>query len=188
MCSSDLTIQSWLPTYYNAQRGYSLEDAGAIGGLLSLFGILGALVGSTLPVRVPQRRPFLMAGGLGIPVFAAGAILFDQPLLTGALLLLGIVGWIFMPVVFTIPMEVPGMTGARVGIAVALVLGAGNLAGFFVPLMVGTLRDLTGSFTLGLALACALAPLMALCALAMPETGPVRPRTPRPVEAPVRQP
>ncbi|MEI7925961.1 MAG: MFS transporter, partial [Chloroflexota bacterium] len=181
-----ISIQSWLPTFYNAQRGYSLEEAGAIGGLLSFFGIVGALLGSTLPVRVPQRRPFLIAGGVGIPLFAAGAILFDQPVLYVALLLLGIAGWIFMPVVFTIPMEIPGMTGARVGIAVALVLGAGNLAGFFVPLMVGTLRDLTGSFTLGLALACGLAPLMALCALAMPETGPVAARAPRPVEAPAR--
>ena len=181
-----ISIQSWLPTFYNAQRGYTLEEAGAIGGLLSFFGIVGALLGSTLPVRVPQRRPFLIAGGLGIPLFAAGAILLDQPMLYGALLLLGIAGWIFMPVVFTIPMEIPGMTGARVGIAVALVLGAGNLAGFFVPLMVGTLRDLTGSFTLGLALACALAPVMALCALAMPETGPVAARAPRPVEAPAR--
>lgn len=183
-----ISIQSWLPTFYNAQRGYSLEEAGAIGGLLSFFGIVGALLGSTLPVRIPQRRPFLVAGGVGIPLAAAGAILLDQPALYGALLMLGIVGWIFMPVVFTIPMEIPGMTGARVGIAVALVLGAGNLAGFFIPLMVGYLRDLSGSFTLGLALACALAPLMALGALAMPETGPVGDRTPRRVEAEVTAP
>ena len=169
-----ISLQSWLPTFYHEQRGYSLEQAGTISGLLSFFGILGALIGSTLPVRIPRRRPFLIAGGLGIPLFAAGATAIDLPLLLiPSILLLGIVGWVFMPVVFTIPMELPGMNAARVGIAVAMVLGAANLAGFVVPLLVGYLRDLTGSFTPGLAIACALAPALAACAWAMPETGPI---------------
>ncbi|MGE3857616.1 MAG: CynX/NimT family MFS transporter [Dehalococcoidia bacterium] len=182
-----ISLQSWLPTFYNQQWGYSLEEAGSMSGLLSLFGIVGALLGSTLPVRIPRRRPFLVAGGLGIPLFAAGAIAMDQPLLLyPSILMLGVAGWIFMPVVFTIPMEIPGMNASRVGIAVAMVLGAGNLAGFFVPLMVGYLRDQLGSFTLGLTIACALSLLLAACALAMPETGPVGPRSPRRVEAPAR--
>ena len=175
-----ISLQSWLPTFYHEQRGLSLEQAGTISGLLSLTGIIGALLGSTLPVRIPQRRPFLIAGGLGIPLFAAGAIAFDAPLLLyPSILVLGVIGWIFVPVVFTIPMEIPGMTASRVGIAVAIVLGAGNLAGFFVPLMVGYLRDQVGSFTPGLAIACALAPILAVCAYAMPETGPVGARTRR---------
>jgi len=178
-----ISLQSWLPTFYNLQWGYTLEEAGSIGGLLSFFGILGALLGSALPVRLPRRRPFLIAGGLGIPLFAAGAIGMDLPLLLyPSIVLLGIFGWVFMPVVFTIPMEIPGMTASRVGIAVAVVLGAGNLAGFVVPLLVGYLRDQTGSFTLGLAIACGLALILAVCAYLMPETGPVAPRR-APVEA-----
>ncbi len=175
-----IALQSWLPTYYNQQWGYSLERAGSMSALLSLFGILGALLGSTLPMIFPRRRPFLIVGGLGIPIFAAGAIAVDTPaLLYPSLLMLGITGWIFMPVVFTIPMELPGMTGSRVGVAVALALAAGNLAGFVVPLMVGYLRDQLGSFTVGLALACALSLVMAACGWAMPETGPVAEQVPR---------
>ena len=169
-----ISLQSWLPTFYIEQWGYTLERAGSMTALMSLFGIVGALLGSTLPVRLPRRRPFLIAGGLGVPLFAAGAIAMDlPPLLYPSIMLLGIAGWIFMPVVFTIPMELPGMNASRVGVGVALVLGAGNLAGFFVPLMVGALRDQTGSFTLGLTIAAALALVMVVCALAMPETGPV---------------
>lgn len=172
-----ITLQSWLPTYYHEQWGYTLEEAGAVTGLLSFFGILGAVLGSALPVRLPRRRPFLIAGGLGIPLFAAGAIAMDAPLvLYPSVVLLGVAGWIFMPVVFTIPMEIAGISASRVGIAVAVVLGAGNLAGFFVPLMVGSLRDLTGSFTLGLAIACTLSLVLVGCAIAMPETGPIGPR------------
>ena len=101
----------------------------------------------------------------------------DAPLLLyPSVVLLGIAGWIFMPVVFTIPMEIAGISASRVGIAVAVVLGAGNLGGFFVPLMVGALRDLTGSFTLGLAIACGLSLVLVGCAIAMPETGPTGPR------------
>ena len=171
-----ISLQSWLPTFYSEQWGYSLERAGSMNALMSLFGIVGALLGSTLPVRLPRRRPFLIAGGLGVPLFATGAIAMDAPLLLyPSVMLLGIAGWIFMPVVFTIPMELPGMNASRVGVGVALVLGAGNLAGFFVPLMVGALRDQTGSFTLGLTIAAALALVMVVCALAMPETGPVAP-------------
>jgi len=136
------------------------------------------VLGSALPVRLPRRRPFLIAGGLGIPVFAAATILFGAPLLYVAIALLGIVGWVFMPVVFTIPMEIPGMNASRVGIAVAMVLGAGNLAGFFVPLLVGYLSDLTGSFVLGLAIASALSLLLVACTALMPETGPVARRAP----------
>ena len=137
-------------------------------------------------MRFPRRRPFLVVGGLGIPLFAAGAAALDAPLLLyPSILLLGVVGWVFMPVVFTIPMEIPGMNPARVGIAVAMVLGAANLAGFVVPLLVGYLRDVTGSFTLGLAIACALAPLLAVCAWAMPETGPIA-ATPRAERVPAK--
>ncbi len=172
-----ISLQSWLPTYYHEQWAYTLEEAGGMTALLSFFGILGAVLGSALPVRLPRRRPFLIAGGLGIPLFAAGAIAMDVPLLLyPSVIMLGIAGWIFMPIVFTIPMEIRGMTGARVGIAVAIVLGAGNLAGFVVPLMVGALRDASGSFVLGLAIACALSLVLVACALAMPETGPVEGR------------
>ena len=175
-----ISIQSWLPTFYSQQWGYSLEQAGSISGLLSFCGIVGALLGSMLPIRVPQRRPFLIAGGIGIPLFAAGAFGMNLPLLIyPSIVLLGVVGWIFVPVVFTIPMEIPGMNASRVGIALAMVLGAGNLAGFVVPLMVGYLRDQTGSFTIGLTIACSLALVMAACAYVMPETGPLRSSTHR---------
>jgi len=34
-----ISLQSWLPTFYTAERGYTLEDAGLLNALLSLFGI-----------------------------------------------------------------------------------------------------------------------------------------------------
>ncbi|MSQ42323.1 MAG: MFS transporter [Dehalococcoidia bacterium] len=167
-----ITLSSWLPTYYHEQFGFSLEKAGTVGGMLSFFGIVGSLLGSTLPVRLPHRRPFLITAGLVIPVAAFGCFASANPLLLyPSVVVLGVMGWIFMPVVFTIPMELPGMTPERVGIVVATVLGAGNLSGFVAPLFVGYLRDQTGAFSLGLGIASSLALVLALCGYLMPETG-----------------
>jgi MFS family permease len=46
-------------------RGFNPEQAGAIGGLLLLGGILGAFILPTLSDRIRKRKPFIVAGALG---------------------------------------------------------------------------------------------------------------------------
>jgi len=168
----NVAFGSWLPTYYHEQFAYSLERAGGIGALLALFGIGGALLGSTLPVRFPRRRPFLIAAGVLMPVAALGTLLGASPLvMLPSVALFGVLSWVFIPVVFTIPMELPRMNPARVGMTVAVFLTAGNLSGFVVPLLVGSLRDQTGALTLGLVGAAMLPVALAASGYLMPETG-----------------
>jgi nitrate/nitrite transporter NarK len=188
----NVAFGSWLPTYYHEQFGYSLERAGGIAALLALFGIAGALLGSTLPARFPRRRPFLIAAGVLLPLVALGTLLGASPLVMfPSVALFGVLSWVFIPVVFTIPMELPRMNPARVGMAVAVFLTAGNLSGFVVPLLVGSLRDRTGALTLGLVGAAVLPIALAAAGYLMPETGRTidrtRPedRTRRSFEAPV---
>lgn len=168
-----VTFSSWLPSYYHDEFGFSLQKAGNIAGLLSLLGIAGSLLGSVLPFQVGLRRPFLIIPGLFMPLIGLGCFLTDTSvILYPSVGLLGILGWLYFPVMFTIPMELPNMTPRRVGMTVAIVLGMGNLTGFFAPLLVGFLRDQTGSFWLGL-LICSLAPLSLLVVgYLLPETGP----------------
>ncbi len=170
--AANVSFGSWLPAYYNEQFGFSLEQAGTVAAVLAFFGIVGSLLGSTLPVRFPRRRPFLVVAGLLIPVAALGAFASAEPwLLYPSVAVLGVVSWVFIPVVFTIPMELPRMTPERVGVTTALVLTAGNTSGFFAPLAVGMLRDMTGTFTAGLGLAALLALGLAVAGWLMPETG-----------------
>jgi len=123
-------------------------------------------------VRYPKRRPFLIGTGLLLPVIALGTFTTTSPaVLYPSLAALGILSWIAMPLVFTIPMELPGMRPERVGIATALVLAIGNTSGFLAPLMVGILRDATGAFTAGLLLVGCLALVLAAAGWLMPETG-----------------
>lgn len=170
--AANVSYGSWLPTYYNEELGFSLERAGTLGGLLALFGIGGSLLGSTMPVRFPRRRPFLIVAGLLIPLFAVGTFVSSSPvLLYPSLALFGVAAWIAIPIIFTVPMELPGMTAQRVGVTTALALSLGNIAGFLAPLGVGLLRDATGSFVTGLGVAAALGLILAVAGWLAPETG-----------------
>ncbi len=167
-----ITFTSWLPTYWQEQFHFSLEQAGTTGAILGAVGIVGSVLGSGLPARYPRRRPFLIVAGVLLPVFAAGCFVANVPLLLLACVpVFGILGWVFMPIVFTIPMELPNMTPERVGVTVGIVLSAGNLSGFVFPFLVGFLRDLTGSFMLGFGICALMALALAAAGYLMPETG-----------------
>ncbi|MXZ63784.1 MAG: MFS transporter [Chloroflexi bacterium] len=93
--------------------------------------------------------------------------------------------WIHFPSVITMPMEFPGATLERATLSVATLLTIGNVSGFFSPLMVGLLRDQTGSFGLGFTI-CVFFPLtLVVAGLLVPETGPRgRPRRAQAAENP----
>jgi cyanate permease len=170
---ANISLASWLPTFYQEQFGFSLERAGAIASILTLFGMVGSLLGSVLPLRIPRRRPFLIGAGLVLPVAAFGCFTTSSSIvLLPSLALFGVSTAIFIPVMLTIPMEVARIGGARSAVAVAVILGAGNLSGFVLPLAIGALRDGTGSFTLGLGVAAVLALALAGAGVLVPETGP----------------
>ena len=57
--------------------------------------------------------------------------------------------WLHLPSVLTMPMEFRGVTLERATLSVAMLLTLGNITGFLSPLMIGYLRDQTGSFELG---------------------------------------
>jgi cyanate permease len=167
-----ITFGSWLPTFYAEQFGYSLERAGSLAALLSFCAIIGSLLGATLPARFPRRRPFLITAGLLIPVVGLGCFASSSPvLLYPSVALFGILGAVFMPVIFTIPMELPHMTPERVGVTVAAVLSVANLSGFAAPLFVGFLRDQTAAFSLGLGVVALSALSLAIAGYLLPETG-----------------
>ena len=167
-----ITFTSWLPTYWQEAFGFSPEQAGTVGAILGAAGIAGSALGSALPTRFPRRRPFLITAGVLLPIFAVGCFAVNSPLLLlVSIPIFGILGWVFMPIVFTIPMELPGVTAERVGVTIGIVLSVGNLSGFVAPLLVGYLRDRTGNYLLGFAI-CALGGLgLAAAGYLMPETG-----------------
>ena len=121
-----------------------------------------------------RSRPFLVGAGLLMPLTAFGCFVTPAPMvLLPSLVLFGLVSTVFVPVMLTIPMEAPQIGPTRAGVAVSVILAAGNLSGFVAPLLVGAVRDATGTFAVGLGGAALLALVLAVSGLLVPETGPV---------------
>jgi MFS family permease len=168
-----LSFFSWLPTYYNKVFQMPLETASAVSAIFLLAGIPGSLIGGILPARLGFRKPIIVISGLMLGVLSVACYYFNNPfIIFPALALYGFFGVVYMPSVFTIPMELGGMTPRSGAIALSLALSAGNLGGFICPVMVGYLADFTGSYLPGFLICSVLSLSLLIGGLLLPETGP----------------
>ncbi len=168
-----ISLNSWLPTYYHEVLGFSLTRAGFMVGLLPLTGIAANVFVAVVPAKVGLRRPFLIWPGL-IYVFAAfGTFLFNSDsAIYVSIVVLGFVQWMFMPMVFTVAMELPGKSPEKVAMIIGTALTIGNMVSLAGPILIGATTDAIGSYIPGFSVL-ALAPLTLLLAgILLPETGP----------------
>jgi len=132
------------------------------------LGLIGALsiIRFRTAIKEPEELSYLflaIAVGMGI-----GA---NQAIITICVMGLGATFSIFIVAALTIPMELPGVSAARVGIVTAAILTMGNLAGVMSPIFIGSLTDFMGSYIPALSIL-ALAPLtLVVAGVFLPETG-----------------
>ena len=146
----------WLPTFYNEDRGISLSQAGFITGMLPLVGVFAVLAGGVIALRVASPRVLFVGSGVLAGLGGLGAFLLPGPaLIYPAIVILGIGSWLYVPRLLTLPMEMSDMTPERVAVVWGSLLTFSGFAMFVSPIFVGGLRDLSGSFIPGLAIASA---------------------------------
>jgi cyanate permease len=146
----------WLPTFYNEDRGISLSQAGFITGLLPLVGVFAVLAGGAIALRVTSARTLFVSSGLLAGTGGLGAFLLPNPeWIYPAVVVMGIGSWLYVPTLLTLPMQMEGMTPERVAVVWGSLLTFGGFAMFVAPILVGALRDVTGSFFPGLAICAA---------------------------------
>lgn len=163
---------AWLPTFYHEVHGVSLAKAGALMGLLSLAGVVSLMLASLLALRVRRRRPFLIVPGILAGFAGFGSFLLaDSVAVYVAVVALGFTSWFYLPVLMTIPMELPEANPNRVSFTFATILTVGSVFTFLSPLTVGALTDLLGSYLPGLALFSVLAWSLGISGVLLPETG-----------------
>jgi cyanate permease len=157
-------IQGWLVTVLET-RGVAPGIAGSVTALLVAGQAIGVIGVPVLAERFDRLR--LSIAGCGV-VGALGALgLLATPAFVLALAVpvafVGVGMGGLSPLVRSVPVELEGIGPSLTGTAVGLIFAVGEIGGFLGPALIGTLRDLTGSFTAGLVL-CAAAALVAALA------------------------
>jgi predicted MFS family arabinose efflux permease len=161
-------LTTWLEAILQPQ-GIDSEQAGAIGGLLVVGGIVGAVAIPALSDFAKRRKPFLF-------VCAAGALLTIYPLCSsrsyGLLLALAAVHGFFIMPAFALLLEMSAqLAGAqRAGGATSLLMLAGNLGGVLVIVAMPLVKGDAADFHRAVWLMTALLVVTAALALAAPET------------------
>jgi len=159
----------WLPTFYNEDRGISLSQAGFITGMLPLVGVFAVLAGGVVALRVSSPRALFAVSGVLAGVGGLGAFLFSEtPLIYTSVIIMGVGSWIYVPKLLTLPMQMAGMTPERVAVVWGSLLTFSGFAMFIAPIFVGALRDATGSFFPGLAVAAVASWALLVAGLLMP--------------------
>jgi len=144
-------LQGWLPTVLES-RGLSAVRAGRTTTLLVVANVGGILTVPGLADRFGARREAIIICGL-IAFVGVWAILAGG---TSSVAAVGIVAagigvGGLSPLVRAIPPDLDGIGPRLTGTAVGLVFAVGEVGGFLGPVLVGGLRDLTGTYEAGLA-------------------------------------
>jgi MFS family permease len=149
-------LNFWAPDLIKTASG---ADAGTVGFLTAIPYLCGAicmLVAGRLSDASGERAKFVAGLMIAAALGFLSAGLFDRNLvlLIGALAVLGAGVVAAIPMFWTLPPKILAGAGAASGIALINTLG--QLGGIVSPIMVGSVKDITGSTTPALYVICAL--------------------------------
>lgn len=142
-----ISFAAWLPTYYSEAFGMELERATQLATVMPLTGTVMNGVAAVILARFQARRPIFVVTGIAAPILGYGTFLFfNIPLVVVSIVLLSAVFWVFLPTLFTVPLELPDVKPENVGIMLSAVLTLGNGAAVLAPFIVGSTTDALGSY------------------------------------------
>ena len=138
-------IMTWLEQFLSSLHGISIDQAGIIGGLMIIGGIIGSIIVPAISDRVNKIKPFVLLD-LAIGTFAVFLIgSFDSFILLGVIFFIG--GFFLMsalPLVLEISsrISVPGMEGR----ASSLLWFFSQVGSVFLIAIVDPVYSLWGSY------------------------------------------
>jgi CP family cyanate transporter-like MFS transporter len=153
-------LSNWLPEILRS-GGMSAQAAGIWAALPVSIGLFASVLVSRL--AIPRRRYRVMLGSLLCAMIAS--LLLQPGILptpVPALVFQGIGGSTLMTLAMLILVEQPQVGAARAGMAGGLFFAAAEIGGVLGPLSLGVLFDLTGGFSLSLAILTAIMAILVL--------------------------
>jgi MFS transporter, CP family, cyanate transporter len=169
-------LVAWMPDAFQ-ERGWSDESAGALLAVMSVAAVPSGLLLPFFADRMGSRRQWLGLTSSMILMATVGVAALPDAGFAWAVLAGSGIGAMF-PLTLTLPVDIahePAGTGAVVG----LMLGAGYTIAAAGPILLGAVRDATGSFATS---------LWVLVALATALVAAILPLSPRRLRPPARLP
>jgi CP family cyanate transporter-like MFS transporter len=140
-------LVSWLPNAF-VERGWSDASAGQLAALMSVASLVAILGVPLVADRLGTRRSQLLVVSAGVLAGLLGVILVPEMAPTWAVILGASLGAIFS-LVLVLPVDVADSAG-DVGAVAALMLLGGYTMASTSPVLLGVVRDVTGSFVASL--------------------------------------
>ena len=137
-------INAWLPDTY-VEDGWSEARAAWLVAALNLTALPWTIVFAWFADRLGSRRFYLVGGGVVSSVGMLGIVLWPDGGFLWAIVL-GVSAGAMFPLVMTLPLDVAD-DPAKVGAVAGMMLGVGYGLGAFSPLVLGAIRDASGSFS-----------------------------------------
>jgi cyanate permease len=161
---------SFWPSYMLEAHDFSLQRSGVLFGLISLASVPTAIGLGVVASRLDDRRPMFILCGLVILGGMFGMMVTDISWAVAICVLAVGAAWGFMPLIFTIPYEIPGIPVTHVAAGTALLSILITLGGFLGPVATGALTEVTGSRFIALIVSASMSVTLILFSL------PMRPR------------
>jgi ACS family tartrate transporter-like MFS transporter len=147
--------------------GLSFTMTGVVTAVPYVIGAAGMVYWGRKSDRMRERKEHVGLAALVAAAGIAASTMIGDP--TGKMIALSCAGFgIFaaLPVFWTLPTAF--LSGAAAAGGIAVINSVGNLAGFVGPYVMGSIKDNTGTFTIGLLAIAGLAVIAMLIALSLP--------------------
>jgi CP family cyanate transporter-like MFS transporter len=131
------------------ERGWGDTEAGALVAVLNAFALVTGVTTALVGDRAPRRTVLRLAAG--VAVVGSVAIAADVAGAWAWAALLGASAGMLFTIVMTLPLDAAG-SRTEIAAMTTLMLGVGYSISAFAPVVLGAVRDASGSFTAALAL------------------------------------
>ena len=143
-------LSGWLPTFFTEIRSMNTTQSGFATSLLPLVGVISVLLGGVLPLKIGTPRLYLILPGILILLGGPACYLSGTPLIIySALILVGVGSWLYVPTLLSQTMRLANMSPDKVSVIWGSLITFSGLSMFISPVLVGIIRDTSGSFLAG---------------------------------------